>query len=75
VARESEITMAGTKTGGALAAETNKAKYGSDYYARMGKLGGMVKGKKGFAVSGKAVEAGRIGGQRSKRTKRVVQEA
>jgi hypothetical protein len=28
--------MAGTKDGGAKAAATNKAKYGSDFYARIG---------------------------------------
>jgi general stress protein YciG len=32
--------MAGTKSGGILARETNKAKYGADYYTRIGKKGG-----------------------------------
>jgi hypothetical protein len=28
--------MAGTKKGGALAAKTNRTKYGKDFYARIG---------------------------------------
>lgn len=32
--------MAGNKTGGKAAAKTNKAKYGSDFYARIGAIGG-----------------------------------
>lgn len=32
-----------------------------------GKIGGKWKGPKGFAVSGKASEAGKIGGKKSKR--------
>ena len=32
--------MAGTKTGGKSAAETNKRKYGADFYAKIG-FGGI----------------------------------
>ena len=34
--------MAGTKAGGLKARETNKAKYGEDYYSRQGRKGGSV---------------------------------
>ena len=55
--------MAGTKAGGAKAAQTMKDKHGEDFYVRIGRLGGSVKTPKGFAVSGLAVEAGRKGGK------------
>ena len=42
--------MAGTKEGSKKTAETNKLKYGEDYYARIGAEGGKAKVKKGFAV-------------------------
>ena len=38
--------MAGTKAGGKAAATTNKTKYGSDFYAKIGAKGGK-KGKTG----------------------------
>jgi hypothetical protein len=38
--------MAGTPKGGAAAAETNKKKYGSDFYAKIGAMGGK-KGRTG----------------------------
>ena len=34
--------MAGTKAGGMAAAATNKKKYGSDFYAKIGAKGGRV---------------------------------
>ena len=34
--------MAGTKAGGAKAAATNKAKYGKDFYSRIGQKGGRI---------------------------------
>ena len=37
--------MAGTKTGGRAAASTNKTKYGADFYAKIGAIGGK-KGRK-----------------------------
>jgi general stress protein YciG len=60
--------MAGTKKGGQRAAATNKAKYGADFYARIGALGG-TKGHTGgfFANRELAREAGRRGGMKSKR--------
>lgn len=61
--------MAGTKEGGLAAAATNKARYGSDYYARIGAKGGE-KGKTGgfFANRELARIAGAKGGRISKRT-------
>lgn len=42
--------MAGTIEGGRKAAETNRKKYGEDFYKVQGSKGGSVKGiKKGFA--------------------------
>lgn len=65
--------MAGTKAGGRAAADTNKKKYGGDFYARIGKMGGQ-KGRTGgfFANRDLAREAGRKGGRISRRTKKVV---
>lgn len=54
--------MAGSKTGGQLAAKTMKTEYGEDYYSRIGKIGGKARVPKGFALSGKASEAGKKGG-------------
>ena len=65
--------MSGTIKGGKAAAKTNKQLYGDDFYAVIGKKGGE-KGRTGgfFANRELAREAGRKGGQISKRTKRVV---
>lgn len=64
--------MSGTVAGGKLTARKNRAKYGDDYYSRIGALGGSAKVPKGFAVSGKASEAGAIGGQISRRRKAIT---
>lgn len=63
--------MAGTKSGGKAAAETNKAKYGSDFYKRIGSVGGK-KGRTGgfFANRELARIAGAKGGRISRRPKR-----
>lgn len=62
--------MAGTKAGGLKTAETNKRKYGNDWYAKIGAIGGRVSTTGGFASSHElAVEAGRKGGMTSKRGK------
>jgi general stress protein YciG len=62
--------MAGTKAGGAKAAATNKKKYGSDFYARIGKAGGHI-GKTGgfYANRDLARKAGAKGGRLSRRGK------
>lgn len=65
--------MAGTKAGGKAAAATNKAKYGADFYGRIGAIGGK-KGKTGgfFANRELARLAGAKGGRISRRTKKAV---
>ena len=68
--------MAGTVAGGKAAAATNKKKYGSDFYAKIGAKGGS-KGRTGGFAAGEAGRErarvyGAIGGRKSRRTKRVV---
>ena len=64
--------MSGSKLGGQRAAQTNKSKYGDDFYAKIGALGGK-KGKTGgfYANRELAREAGRKGGLKSRRGKKV----
>jgi hypothetical protein len=63
--------MAGTAKGGRLAAEKNKAKYGSDFYSKIGKKGGERGHTGGFAAGEegrkRASRFGAIGGSISKR--------
>lgn len=60
--------MAGTKQGGRKAAATNKAKYGRDFYARIGSMGGKMGHTGGFyANRDLARKAGRVGGRISRR--------
>lgn len=65
--------MAGNLEGGKRAAETNKRKYGADWYQRIGSLGGKADTlmPKGFAAAPKEkrIEWGRKGGRISRRTK------
>lgn len=65
-----EIMMAGTKAGGQKAAATNKAKYGAEFYAKIGATGGK-KGRTGgfYANRELARIAGAKGGRISRRTK------
>ena len=65
--------MAGTKAGGQAAAATNKQKYGSDFYAKIGAKGGKL-GKTGgfFANRELARKAGAKGGRISRRTKKAA---
>lgn len=62
--------MAGNKEGGKKAAQTTKAKYGDDFYKRIGRIGGQ-RGNTGgfFANPVLASIAGRKGGKISKRGK------
>lgn len=64
--------MAGTSNGGKAAADTNKKKYGADFYARIGAMGGK-KGTTGgfFANRDLARQAGAKGGRISRRGKKV----
>ncbi len=60
--------MAGTKEGGRKAAETNKRKYGSEFYARIGREGGKNGHSGGFAANPMLARiAGAKGGRLSKR--------
>lgn len=60
--------MAGTLAGGKKAAATNKAKYGADFYAKMGAKGGRNGHTGGFYNNPELARlAGRIGGRKSKR--------
>ena len=62
--------MAGTKTGGAKAAATNKKKHGSDFYARIGAMGGKKGRTGGFAANPELARiAGAKGGRISRRGK------
>jgi len=65
--------MAGTKAGGQAAAATNKAKYGDNFYAKIGAKGGKLGTTGGFyANRDLARKAGAIGGRVSRRTKKVA---
>ncbi|HYF96478.1 MAG TPA: hypothetical protein VD947_00375 [Patescibacteria group bacterium] len=63
--------MAGTKNGGKAAAQTNKNKYGSDFYSKIGAIGGK-KGRTGgfYANRELARIAGAKGGRISRRSKK-----
>ena len=62
--------MAGTKEGGRKAAATNKAKYGVNFYANIGKKGGQNGHTGGFAANRELARiAGAKGGRISKRGK------
>ncbi len=64
--------MAGTKAGGDKAAVTNKTKYGGDFYARIGALGGKKGHTGGFYANRELARmAGAKGGKISKRTKKI----
>lgn len=67
--------MAGTTAGGAKAAATNKNKYGKDFYARIGAMGGKMGHTGGFYANRElARKAGAKGGRISRRgvTKKVA---
>ena len=64
--------MAGTVQGGRRAAEKNKQKHGSDFYARIGRMGGRRGRTGGFAAGQegrkRASYYGAIGGSISRRS-------
>ncbi len=65
--------MAGTKAGGEQAAKTNKSKYGSDFYAKIGAKGGKVGRTGGFYANRELARiAGKKGGEVSRRTKAIA---
>lgn len=60
--------MAGTISGGQKASKTTRARHGKDFYARIGRMGGMKSRNGGFSKDRQlASEAGRKGGQKSSR--------
>lgn len=65
--------MAGTKAGGKAAAATNKAKYGSDFYAKIGASGGKRGHTGGFFANRELARvAGAKGGRISRRGKKTA---
>ncbi len=67
--------MPGTISGGKKAAETNKKKYGKDFYARIGAVGGQKGTTGGFAANRELARiAGAKGGRISRRRKAVEAE-
>lgn len=64
--------MSGTRAGGLKAAQTNKAKLGDDFYARIGAKGGKACVTKGFGSNIElARKVGAIGGRNSRRGKAI----
>lgn len=65
--------MPGTAKGGQAAAQKNKKVHGSDFYARIGRMGGKASRKGGFAAGAegraRARRYGAIGGRVSRRGK------
>jgi len=60
--------MAGTKAGGLKAAATNKTRYGKNWYAEIGSIGGRNGHTGGFAANPELAKiAGAKGGKISKR--------
>ena len=68
--------MAGTKAGGQKAAATNKALHGSDFYAKIGAIGGKIGRTGGFAANPALARiAGAKGGRISRRGKKITADA
>lgn len=64
--------MSGNYAGDLKAAQTNKERYGENFYKELGRKGGQVSRGGGFAANRDlAREAGRKGGLKSKRTKQL----
>lgn len=62
--------MPGTKDGGIKARDTNKSRYGEDFYKRIGSVGGKKGTTGGFWADRElARRAGAIGGKVSRRGK------
>ena len=60
--------MSGTKAGAKKAAATNKARYGADFYAQIGRKGGQNGTTGGFAANPELARlAGAKGGRISRR--------
>jgi uncharacterized protein len=73
ISKKGRVSMAGTQQGGRAAAATNRAKYGADFYAKIGAMGGKRGRTGGFWANRElAREAGRKGGRISRRTKKAA---
>lgn len=69
--------MSGTKAGGIAARDQNRSKYGKDYYARIGSIGGknsvgggfasLKRGLDGLTGPERASAVGVLGGRKSRR--------
>lgn len=60
--------MSGTKAGGLKAAQTNRAKYGKEFYSNIGRKGGQMGHTGGFAANPALARiAGAKGGRISRR--------
>ena len=67
--------MAGSREGGLKAAQTNKERFGKDWYARIGSIGGKNGHTGGFAANPELARiAGSKGGKISKRGKAKKEE-
>ena len=65
---EREIQMSGTKAGGLKAAQTNRAKYGKEFYSTIGRKGGQNGHTGGFTANPALARiAGAKGGRISRR--------
>lgn len=77
--------MAGTTGGARAASKTNRGRYGEDFYARIGRIGGKKGTTGGFAsedigddgLTGRerASLVGIIGGRKSRKNKKVETDA
>ncbi len=64
--------MAGTKLGGKAAANTNKLKYGADFYSKIGAKGGKIGRTGGFFANRELARiAGAKGGRISRRVAKI----
>ena len=67
--------MSGTREGGLKAAKTNTERFGKNWYAEIGKKGGMRGHTGGFAANRELARiAGAMGGRKSKRSSGVQKE-
>lgn len=65
--------MSGTVEGGKKCAETNKRKYGPDWYKKIGAIGGRAGSTGGFANNPALARlAGRVGGLKSRRGPSII---